>query len=69
MRGSNPSYHTTQAIYSLKSKLLSLCSSTDCSYCSCDIIVLIVAIVPSHCNKKQEVIKRAHAKILPHARV
>ena len=49
--------------------VLSLCSSTDCSYCSCDIIVLSVAIVPSHCNKKQKVIKRAHAKILPRDRV
>ena len=58
-----------KALYSLKSKLLSLCSSTDCGYCSCDIIVLIVAIVPSRCNKKQKVIKRAHAKILPHDRV
>ena len=52
-----------------RASLLNLCSSTNCGYCSCDIIVLAVAIVPSHCNKKQEVIKRAHAKILPHVRV
>ena len=58
-----------KALYSLKSKLLSLCYYTDCGYCSCDIIVLAVAIVPSHCSKKQKVIKRAHAKILPYARV
>ena len=52
-----------------RASLLSWCSSMDCGYCSGDIIVLAVAIVPSHCNKKLEVIKRAHAKILPHARV
>ena len=52
-----------------RASLLSLFSSTDCGCCSCDIAVLAVAIVSSHCNKKQEVIKRAHAKILPRARV
>ena len=47
--------------------LLILCFSTDYGYCSCVIIVLTAAIAPSHCNRKQEVIKRAHALIIPQA--
>ena len=64
-------------VASAPASLIILCCSTNCCYCSCAIIVLTVAIqvqvyyfcvivltaaiVPSHCKRKQDVIKQARS--------